>query len=112
MREVKITLALARLLREFLADPSKARYGYDLMQATGYPSGKLYPLLGKLAHAGWVTRERESINPAAEGRPVRLLYRLTDSGTAAARYELAALSQQLSPPPQIRPRLRPEGGHA
>ncbi len=39
--------AAGQVLREFLADPFQTRYGYDLMQATGYPSGKLYPALAK-----------------------------------------------------------------
>ena len=107
-----MTVTIARLLGEFLTDPSQPRYGYDLMQATGYPSGKLYPVLAKLVNAGWLDREQEQIDPAREGRPARRLYRLSERGIEAARYELAALSQQIAPPPGKLVRLRTEGGRA
>lgn len=107
-----MTLTVALILREFLSDPSKPRYGYDLMQATGFPSGKLYPSLAKLVSAGWLLREEEQIDPAREGRPARRLYRLSNGGIEAARYELAVLSQQISPPAQRPARLRAEGSRA
>jgi PadR family transcriptional regulator len=110
MPEFRITVAVARVLREFLLEPTEARHGYELMQVTGYPSGKLYPILARLVRAGWLTRDREIIDPAREGRPARYLYHLTAAGAESARYELAALSEQLAPPPAVRPRLRPEGG--
>jgi DNA-binding PadR family transcriptional regulator len=91
-------VAVGRILREFLADTSKARYGYDLMQATGYPSGKLYPALARLVQAGWLIREREDIDASRAGRPTRYLYRLTDQGAAASQSELAKISEQLRPP--------------
>lgn len=65
--EVRLTLAVARVLREFLADASRPRYGYDLMQATGYPSGKLYPILARLQRAGWLGRAPEAVDPAQAG---------------------------------------------
>jgi PadR family transcriptional regulator PadR len=105
---VRVTAATARVLRAFLADVSRPRYGYELMQETGFPSGKMYPILGRLAHAGWLIRKREDIDPAAEGRPARYLYCLTELGTASARYELAALADQLALP--TAPRLRPQPG--
>jgi len=107
---VRMTVATARLLKIFLADVSRPRYGYDLMEETGFPSGKIYPILARLTRAGWLTREREQIDPAEVGRPARYLYCLTAQGTEAARYELAALSQQIAVPPL--PRLRPEGSRS
>src|SRR5215468_2879080 len=98
MPGVQITIAVARVLREFLSDPSADRYGYDLMQATSFPSGKLYPILAKLARIGWLVREWESTDPAEVGRPPRFYYRLTADGVEAARYELAVLSEQVAPP--------------
>ena len=112
MPGVQITVAVARVLREFLSDPSADRYGYDLMQATSFPSGKLYPILAKLARIGWLTREREDTNPAEAGRPPRFYYRLTADGVEAARYELAVLSEQLAPPPRRPGFLQREGGWA
>jgi PadR family transcriptional regulator PadR len=98
MQQVKMTLTVARILREFLTDPSQPRYGYDLMQATGFPSGKLYPALAKLVNAGLLLREKEQIDPAREGRPARYLYWLCEGRAEAARYQLAALSEQIAPP--------------
>jgi len=98
MPKVQITVAVARILREFLADPSAERYGYDLMRATSFPSGKLYPILTKLVRIGWLVREREDTDPAGVGRPQRFYYRLSSDGVDAARYELAVLSEQLASP--------------
>ena len=105
-----MTIAVARVLRAFLDDVSKPRYGYDLMRETGYPSGKLYPILARLQKAGWLEREREAIDPAVERRPARTLYRLSSAGAVAARQELAALAAELGQParsPVSRPRPAP-----
>lgn len=101
-----MTIAVARVLRAFLDDVSKPRYGYDLMRETGFPSGKLYPILARLQRAGWLVREREDIDPAAERRPVRTLYRLSPAGATAARQELAALAAEFGQPSR-RPAGRP-----
>jgi PadR family transcriptional regulator, regulatory protein PadR len=107
MQEVRLTLAVLHVLRQFTEDITRPRYGYDLMQATGYPSGKLYPVLTRLTAAGWLTRAREDIDPAAAGRPARYTYALTAAGAVRARQVLAEQSAQLAPP-QLR--LRPQAG--
>lgn len=112
MPEVQITVAVARVLREFLAEPPARRYGYDLMRATSFPSGKLYPILTRLVRIGWLVREREGVDPAEVGRPARFFYRLSADGAEAARYELAALSQQLAPPTRRPGSLQPGTGRA
>jgi PadR family transcriptional regulator, regulatory protein PadR len=112
MPGVQITVAVARVLREFLSDPSADRYGYDLMRATSFPSGKLYPILAKLARMGWLIREREDTDPTEAGRPQRFYYRLTADGVEAARYELAVLSAQIAPPARLPGFLQREGGWA
>src|SRR5215211_3338753 len=109
---VRITIAVATVLRVFLEDTSQPRYGYELMRLTGYPSGKLYPLLARLERAGWLTKELEDIDPAIQGRPARRLYRISEEGARAARYELAMLSTKLQPPNPKPGQLRPEGGLA
>jgi DNA-binding PadR family transcriptional regulator len=96
---LRITVAVAVVLRVFLDDVTAPRYGYDLMHVTGYPSGKLYPILSRLEAAEWLVKHREDIDPAVEGRPVRWWYQLSEKGMAAARIELAALQQQLSTTP-------------
>jgi len=93
-----------------LDDVAKDRYGYDLMRETGYPSGKLYPILARLQKAGWLERKRELIDPTVERRPARTLYRLSATGVVAARQELAALAAELgqpSRPPISRPSPAP-----
>jgi PadR family transcriptional regulator, regulatory protein PadR len=95
MHDVRITLAVLHVLRQFTDDVSKPRYGYDLMRATGYQSGKLYPILARLAAAGWLDRSREAIDPAEEGRPVRQTYTLSREGAVRARPVLAEQTAQL-----------------
>ncbi|MEO3973266.1 helix-turn-helix transcriptional regulator [Streptomyces sp. CAU 1734] len=99
MASVRMTVAVAKVLRVFLEDPSQPRYGYELMRVTGFPSGKLYPIAARLQAAGWLIKEEEDVDPSAAGRPPRRMYRLSPGGIAAARLELAALSEQLRPPP-------------
>jgi PadR family transcriptional regulator, regulatory protein PadR len=110
--EPRVTVAVAELLAAFLADASQPRYGYDLMQVTGFPSGKLYPILGRLTRAGWLTREREEIDPVHEGRPARYIYRLTEYGTRIAGRELAALQQRTALRPRVLPQPWPVGGES
>jgi DNA-binding PadR family transcriptional regulator len=103
-----MTIAVAAVLRIFLEDVAQPRYGYELMRLTGYESGKLYPILARLQRAGWLVKEQEDINPAEAGRPARRLYRLSPVGIQAARYELAAVDEQLRRAGPAT-RLRPEG---
>jgi DNA-binding PadR family transcriptional regulator len=109
---IRMTITVAAVLRIFLDDVTRPCYGYELMRATGYPSGKLYPVLARLERAGWLTKELEAIDPTTEGRPARRLYRISAEAVQVARSELAALSAQLQPPAQQPHRLRPEGGLA
>lgn len=106
---MRMTLTVARVLREFLSDPSQPRYGYELMGLTKFPSGKLYPVLARLVDAGWLIRDREDVDASAAGRPARYLYRLTEQGAVAAQRELTGLSEQLAPPaPPHLVRLQPD----
>lgn len=110
LMNVRVTVDVARVLKEFLREPSAPHYGYALMQATGFPSGKLYPILRRLEKAGVLVKETESIDPRAEGRPARRLYRISGDGVAFAREELAKLSQSLALPVSRPGHLFPEGG--
>ena len=71
------------------------RYGFDVMDATGLPSGTVYPALRRMEDSGLIASKWE---PAAvaqrEQRPARKYYELTKSGQlalseAAGRYRLA-----------------------
>jgi PadR family transcriptional regulator, regulatory protein PadR len=108
----RVTVAVAQVLREFLVDPSRPRYGYDLMQSTGFASGKLYPILARLCHAGWLVRTAEDIDPSGEGRPARNMYQLSRQGAEEARLELAALALALAVPQGRALRPQTDGGAA
>lgn len=81
-----------------LDEADVCHYGLELMDRAGVRSGFLYPLLARLAGAGWLVGEREQINASAAGRPARTYYRLTPLGKREARAALAALS----PAPRLR----------
>jgi PadR family transcriptional regulator, regulatory protein PadR len=109
---IRMTTAVARVLRQFLDEPSEPRYGYELMRATGLASGTMYVILARLQRDGWLTSVQEGIDPEAVGRPARRLYRLTGDGVSNARIELAELSEQRRPPAPIRLRARLQGGRS
>jgi DNA-binding IclR family transcriptional regulator len=96
MDDVELTLKSARLVNAFLADPGRVRYGFELMQLTGMPSGTLYPLLAKFTEAGWLSRSKEDIDPSAEGRPARMLYVLTTEAIPLARAKMATIAAEFS----------------
>jgi DNA-binding PadR family transcriptional regulator len=104
---MRVTVAVAVVLRVFLSDPAEQRYGYDLMKQTALGSSKLYPILDRLERAGWLCRDPEIVDPAVAGRPPRVFYRLTGTGQRAARLELAALSDQLRVPVRRAGKLAP-----
>jgi PadR family transcriptional regulator len=110
VRDLNITPTMAKVLKIFLEDPDQSRYGFELMKRAGLPSGTLYPLLARLEEAKWVTRGKEDIDPRAAGRPPRMNYTITGAAAAAARLQLAALSEQYRPPAPGR--LRPQGSTA
>jgi PadR family transcriptional regulator, regulatory protein PadR len=110
MEYLEITPKMAAVLKVFLEDPEQPRYGLELMRHTHQPSGTMYPLLSKLLAAGWLTASKEDIDPRVVGRPARRTYRMTGEGAAAARIQLAALSDQFRPPVPVRPRPALNGG--
>ncbi len=60
------------------------RYGFDVMEACGLPSGTVYPALRRLEKAGLLKSRWESRAEAhAHGRPRRRTYKLTPEGDAA-----------------------------
>lgn len=101
---------MASVIKVFLEDLGRPRYGFELMRITGQPSGTLYPILAKFERAGWLTGGKEDVDPRAEGRPPRRLYRMTGDAVPAARVQLAVLSERYRPPVATRPQLSPRGG--
>ena len=74
-----------RVLAAFLSEPSDAQYGLDIAERLSIKSGTLYPILGRLERAGWLTSELEDGDPKVLARPRRRLYRLTGLGEESAR---------------------------
>jgi DNA-binding PadR family transcriptional regulator len=57
------------------------RHGFDILDATGLPSGTVYPILRRLEQDGLATSRWESARLAQqEQRPPRRYYVLTASG--------------------------------
>jgi DNA-binding PadR family transcriptional regulator len=93
---MRMTTSVLKVVAALLAETGAERYGLQLMQDTGLPSGTLYPILVRLERAGWVESRWEEVDPAAEGRPTRRYYRLTGDGAVQARREVALMGQQMS----------------
>jgi DNA-binding PadR family transcriptional regulator len=56
-------------------------YGFDVIDATGLPSGTVYPALSRLERDGWLRSAWEDDHRAhREGRPARRYYRVTAPG--------------------------------
>ena len=89
-RGPRMTLQTQMVLRQALVEPGREWYGLEMVLATGLPTGTVYPIIARLAQAGWIVSRWE--NPgehAAEGRPRRRYYRITTEGAESARLALA-----------------------
>lgn len=87
-----MTLVTALVLR---AVASGYRYGFDIMEACGLPSGTVYPALRRLDKADLLEARWEStVEAHAEGRPRRRIYELTSDGAAALHAAEHKLSEQ------------------
>ncbi len=106
--DFELTPKMADVVKVFLEDPQRERYGFELMRITGQGSGAIYPSLAKLEQFGWLTVGNEDIDPHAKGRPARRFYRITGAAVPAAHRQLAALSARYRPPATA-PRLAPGG---
>lgn len=80
--EISLTHTSALILRTIGAG---YRYGFDIMEATGLPSGTVYPALRRLEQQALIqsTWEKEA-KAQAEQRPARKYYKLTALGDRAA----------------------------
>ena len=57
------------------------RFGFDIMEVTGLPSGTIYPALRRLEGLEFVTSDWEKdLKARKEGRPRRRYYELTPAG--------------------------------
>ena len=68
---------------------SGSRHGFDIIDATGLPSGTVYPALGRLERDGLVKSSWEDAATARdEKRPPRRYYRVTAPGARVLDAEL------------------------
>ena len=88
--ERRITKQTEAILTGLLTEPSADWWGSKIAPVTGLKSGTLYPALLRMERFGWLTGRWEDIDPAAEGRPRRKLYRLTGEGERVAREIVAS----------------------
>ena len=85
-------------------------HGFDIMDATGLPSGTVYPILRRMDAEGYVRSQWEKEGEARkEQRPPRRYYELTASGRniasdAVARYRALQDVSAISP-------AKPAGNH-
>ncbi len=86
---------------------SGSRYGFDVSDATGLPSGTVYPALSRLERDGYLrSRWEDETSAHRQGRPARRYYRISAGGEralAAAEAHLQAL---------LAARARPKVGRA
>jgi DNA-binding PadR family transcriptional regulator len=79
---VRVTYPTALVLQALLQGH---HHGFDIMDATGLPSGTVYPILRRLDAEGYVRSQWEKEGVARrEQRPPRRYYELTTSGRVAA----------------------------
>jgi PadR family transcriptional regulator PadR len=102
-RGPRITLPTAAVLRLMLQDVTGSFYGLALADASGFPSGTIYPVLARLEAAGWVQSSWEQEDPSVLERPRRRMYQLTGDGAHAARAALTKAQQLvgLAPAPGL-----------
>lgn len=78
---VKLSHSAALILR---AIECGYRYGFDVMEVTGLPSGTVYPALRRLERDDLINARWEEESVAfAEQRPARRYYRVTRGGKQA-----------------------------
>jgi len=99
----RMTLPTQLVLRAFLEDPGAERYGLEIGDTAGLPSGTIHPILARLERLGWVESRWEDVDPSEVGRSARRYYRLTTDGIELARNGLARAyrpQRRLIPRPQ------------
>lgn len=88
MGEPQMTAQTVAVLNVMLAEAEREWYGLELSSCAGLKPGTIYPHLDQLLRAGWVSRRWEDVDPLAEERPKRRLYRLSSDGAPKARRAL------------------------
>lgn len=96
----KLSIQTQQVFDAMLQAPVDETYGFELVKATGLPSGSVYPILRRLEDRGWLTAREEAIDPDARRPRYRVYYRLTAEGLRVAReatHEHGVALRSLSP---------------
>ncbi|MGB8539099.1 MAG: helix-turn-helix transcriptional regulator [Acidobacteriaceae bacterium] len=80
-------------------------YGFSVMEATGLPSGTVYPAMRRLERDGLIVSKWEKQSIAdAEQRPLRKYYKLTRAGetTLEAMHKRYPLLKKMISDPEVK----------
>lgn len=93
---MKATYTAVQVARHLLKRPLDQHWGTELRSALALQAGTLYPILGKMQRAGWLTSEWESehaarSDPEHPGRAPRRYYRITTEGGNSGLIALQAM---------------------
>lgn len=72
------------VFQAFLDAPSEETYGFELAEATGLPSGTIYPILRRLEAEGFIKSHWVEVKAGSQRRR-RRYYELTGKGRRVAR---------------------------
>lgn len=98
---MRITLATALVLQ---AISRGHRYGFEIVEVTGYPTGTVYPALRRLERAGYLRSAWEGESVAfGDARPQRRNYVVTAAGTRVLKEALAPM-RALGGMPRLAPK--------
>jgi len=104
----RLSSQTATVLRLFLQEPDKFRFGLEIVREAGLKSGLLYPILHRLEDRGLLTSVWEEMDIAvAEHRRPRRLYRLKKSRLSEAERLVdesdEAIARRSTPKSRTRP---------
>jgi DNA-binding PadR family transcriptional regulator len=88
------SIATRLVFQAFLDSPSDETYGFELAEATGLPSGTIYPILHRLEEEGLVKGRWGHVEAGSQHRR-RRYYELTGEGRRVAHRETAEQRQAL-----------------
>jgi len=82
---MRITNAFIRTLWLFVENSREKYCGADVMRELKLQSGTVYPLLTRMVNIGWLSCEKEEVNPREVGRPAKRFYQITPVGLKEGR---------------------------
>lgn len=105
---MRLTEPVAQLGVALLTEsPGTRRWGYELCRATGLRSSTVYPMLARMLEEGWLEDGWEATEEiAAEKRPPRRYYTLTDFGRINLAHAAGGVGERANPADVGRSRTR------